>query len=190
MVIATLIVLVPYEQSRLFRETADDRRREIDSFMKNSPSSPLLDRSVFVGLDYFEPSREYVVKAYLERIDETPVFSVPMTGGTEDLYERFAWASFELLGNEYRLLVLRSLDPEPDNRLFIAFYDETNGDESYFGGRYVDAYLDGTDYVAIDFNRTYNPYCVYDPAYACPIPPFENRLPIRIEAGEKMWHEA
>ena len=187
MVTVILIVLVPYEQSRLFRETVEDHRREIDSFLRNSLSSPILDRSSFDGLDYFEPNRDYAVEARLELIEDTPVFSVPMTGGTEDLYERFAWADFTLLGSENRLLVLRSLDPQPDNRLFIAFYDETSGDESYIGGRYVDAYLDGGDTVVIDFNRTYNPYCVYDPAYACPIPPFENRLPIRIEAGEKMW---
>ncbi|MBL0018981.1 MAG: DUF1684 domain-containing protein, partial [Bacteroidetes bacterium] len=53
--------------------------------------------------------------------------------------------------------------------------------------RYIDTRRT-EDKVPLDFNRAYNPYCVYNYAYACPVPPEENRLPVTIDAGEKDFH--
>ena len=59
------------------------------------------------------------------------------------------------------------------------------------GGRYVDCKLptEGNT-IMIDFNKSYNPYCAYNPKYSCVIPPDENRLSVRIEAGEKKYDES
>jgi uncharacterized protein (DUF1684 family) len=75
-------------------------------------------------------------------------------------------------------------------QLWLVFGDATNGDTTYRGGRFVytdPPRADGT--VTVDFNRAYNPPCVFSPYATCPLPPPENRLPIRIEAGER-WDEA
>jgi uncharacterized protein (DUF1684 family) len=73
--------------------------------------------------------------------------------------------------------------------LFIPFKDMTNGESTYGGGRYIDMRMgdirDGS--VIIDFNKCYNPWCMYSDGYNCPIPPLENHLEVPIEAGEMIW---
>jgi uncharacterized protein (DUF1684 family) len=76
----------------------------------------------------------------------------------------------------------------PEGRSFsVVFGDETNGLETYGGGRFltVDA-PDENGNLFIDFNRAYNPPCVFTEFATCPLPPPQNRLPGRIEAGEKV----
>ena len=74
---------------------------------------------------------------------------------------------------------------EYDNYLFLPFLDQTNGYETYGGGRYIDLYQYDNDSILIDFNRAYNPQCVYDENFSCPIVPRENLLNFRVEAGVK-----
>jgi uncharacterized protein (DUF1684 family) len=73
--------------------------------------------------------------------------------------------------------------------LFLPFTDETNGRETYGGGRYID--LREADFkngsITIDFNKAYNPYCAFAGGYSCPKPPDENQLAIAIPAGEKKF---
>ena len=71
--------------------------------------------------------------------------------------------------------------------LFLPFLDDTNGEESYGGGRYIDLRIPETDTITIDFNRAYNPLCVYNEKFSCPIVPRVNYLPIQIKAGVKMY---
>jgi uncharacterized protein (DUF1684 family) len=75
-------------------------------------------------------------------------------------------------------------NPKDSKTFFVPFRDLTSGQTTYGGGRYIDTRLAGTK-VPLDFNRAYNPYCVFNYDYACPIPPEENRLPVAVEAGEK-----
>ena len=70
---------------------------------------------------------------------------------------------------------------------WIVFADLTSGHETYAGGRfvYVPPARDGR--TVLDFNKAYNPPCVFTPHSTCPLPPPQNRLPIRVEAGEKTY---
>jgi uncharacterized protein len=93
---------------------------------------------------------------------------------------------FDAGGTECRIKAIGA----GEGQLWLVFGDATNGETTYRGGRFVytDApRADGT--VTVDFNRAYNPPCVFSPFATCPLPPAENRLPIRIEAGER-WDEA
>jgi uncharacterized protein len=72
--------------------------------------------------------------------------------------------------------------------IFVPFRDATSGKTTYGGGRYIDTRL-ANDAVELDFNRAYNPYCVWNFSFACPVPPEENRLNFAIEAGEMMTPE-
>ena len=74
-----------------------------------------------------------------------------------------------------------------DNYLFLPFLDDTNGEESYGGGRYIDLRIPKNDELVIDFNKAYNPYCAYNEKYSCPIVPRENYLALKVEAGVKVF---
>lgn len=88
---------------------------------------------------------------------------------------------FEYRGETRRLYPTGSI-----GRLFIVFSDETNGIETYGGGRFLIAGSpDGSGYMILDFNKAYNPPCAFSPHTTCPLPPGENFLPFRVEAGEK-----
>jgi uncharacterized protein (DUF1684 family) len=70
--------------------------------------------------------------------------------------------------------------------LFVPFSDGTSGHESYGAGRYLDIRAESDGSHVLDINLAYNPYCAYSEAYSCPLPPAENWLPVRIEAGERV----
>ncbi len=69
---------------------------------------------------------------------------------------------------------------------FLPFRDRTSGSETYGAGRYLDIEPSDDGTATIDFNEAYNPFCAYNDAYACPLPPPENWLQVRIEAGERL----
>ena len=76
----------------------------------------------------------------------------------------------------------------PEAGLFFVFGDATNARETYGGGRFLSAEPpDSTGTIVLDFNRAFNPPCVFTPFATCPLPRPENRLPVRVEAGEKMY---
>jgi len=94
---------------------------------------------------------------------------------------------FEHDGNEHRLVAFLTHDAEGYESLFVPFRDATSGTETYGAGRYLDIPLDDPEEpIELDFNFAYNPSCVYSPAYDCPYPPPQNRLPIAVRAGEML----
>ena len=70
--------------------------------------------------------------------------------------------------------------------VFVPFLDATSGHETYGAGRYLDLEPEDDGTYSLDFNLAYHPSCVYDIRFSCPLTPAENRLPIRIEAGERL----
>jgi len=94
---------------------------------------------------------------------------------------------FKLQEVSHRLIAYRYLDASI-KELFIPFKDLTSGAETYGGGRYMDIEVNpnSLEEIRLDFNKAYNPYCVYNENFVCPIPPKENNLLIEIRAGEKM----
>jgi len=115
------------------------------------------------------------------------MLELPMTDGSVERYLRHSFAEFELKGESVRLLLLQAADETDKKNFFLAFADDTSGGESYGGGRYLNLRQDGQQSITIDFNLAYNPYCAYNPDFACPIPPKENILDIPIRAGEKNY---
>ena len=74
--------------------------------------------------------------------------------------------------------------------VFVPFLDATSGHETYGAGRYLDLEPEQDGTYVLDFNLAYHPSCVYAPNYSCPLTPAENRLPVRIEAGERLPEDA
>jgi len=95
--------------------------------------------------------------------------------------------SFELQGQEFKLNVYQgeeNLETEGyEDYLFLPFLDDTNGDTTYGGGRYIDLRIPEGNLMIVDFNKSYNPWCVYNEKYSCPIVPRVNYLSIEVKAG-------
>ena len=165
-------------------------RRQIDDFMGKHPQSPLAygQQDHFRGLNYYEPDPAYVLEAAVVAFPENePPLRMQTSSGDERLFRRLAELRFAV-GDRPVALTLYS-DPSGEE-LFLPFKDQTNGEETYGAGRYLDNNRPGLAWLnssrmEIDFNFCYNPYCAYDAGYSCPLPPRENWLPVRIEAGEK-----
>ena len=120
--------------------------------------------------------------------DEKP-FLMPTTTERLPEYVKYGEAHFKINGKQLKLNLYKSTKPysEPgyEDYLFLPFTDLTSGDGSYGGGRFLDARIPEGNTILLDFNKAYNPYCAYNSMYSCPIPPKENDLDIRIEAGVK-----
>jgi len=144
-------------------------------------------------LRFYDPDSTYRVVARKEILLNEPTFVMPVFSGTGQQYVRYALLKFVLRGKPMQLTVYRSIAlatlADYKDYLFLPFTDNTNGGDTYAGGRYIDMDTKDVngDTVVIDFNKAYNPYCAFSGGYSCPKPPDENRLPVAIEAGEKQF---
>ncbi len=167
-------------------------RRLKDSLFRASPESPIPPegRGRFSGLHYYPPSREYVLPAVLEVFARQDTVELPSTKpGYRHQMVRYGVFHIGWADTVFRLVVYKPLGVYP-YLLFVPFKDATTGTETYAGGRYleIEEQPEAEEYW-LDFNRAYNPYCAYNPDYACPVVPPENVLPIPIRAGEKAPRE-
>jgi len=132
-------------------------------------------------IDSFPMDTQWRIEAVLERFEQPRKVKVPNVLGTESEEEIHGTLVFKIKGKEYRLL------PLGDKDLFVIFGDETNGTETYGGGRFLSvAEPDQQGRTIIDFNKAVNPPCVFSEYATCPLPPQENQLEMRVTAGEKM----
>jgi uncharacterized protein (DUF1684 family) len=154
-----------------------------DSLLRHDPESPLLpqERPAFAGLRYFPIDLEYRLVGELHVYGRQRQIEVPATDGSTILMERFGRFVFSFRGKPFWLEVYRSLE---NGIVEIFFRDLTNGLSTYPGGRYARLEnLENGNYL-LDFNNAYNPYCAYNIAYVCPLPPLQNHLPFAVSAGE------
>lgn len=138
----------------------------------------------FSGIDSYPIDPRWRIVGRLEPYDPPRMIKVPNILGTLNDVESPAAAVFEVDGGQYRMDLWR--DSPGDEDWFTAFADETNGAGTYGGGRFIR--IDPPDEhgrLVIDFNRAYNPPCVFTPFATCPLPPRQNRLGLDIRAGEK-----
>ena len=166
-------------------------QRQVNNYFKDASVSPLKPKDLknFQGLDFFEFDSIYVLKAKIEETKESLPFKMKTTTDIPADVRKYADLFFQITDKEFELSVYENLEYEGvegyENYLFLPFLDETNENETYGGGRYLDLFLNGTDSIIIDFNKAYNPKCVYDENFSCPIVPRKNFLNTRIEAGVK-----
>ena len=181
----------PAEISR-HRQEIEDARAAKDKQFQDRATSPVDFSRIknFTGLKYFPVDYNFRVPARLEITAEPEHFRVQTSTSEERVYVKTGRLHFKLNNQKHTLMTYREANPRqrPDpNRMFIPFTDGTTGKESYGGGRYLNARVSRKGKVILDFNEAYNPYCNYNYKYSCPIPPAENRLPVRITAGEKVY---
>ncbi|MFN0032979.1 MAG: DUF1684 domain-containing protein [Flavobacteriales bacterium] len=168
-------------------------RDSVNTAMADSASTILAteDTGAFSGLNYFGIDEKYRVMAKFKAIKNGKAVNMPTSGTRTPQFKPYGTLSFKLEGKKFKLTLYQSCDPdrpELNNYLLLAFTDLTNGKETYEGGRYLEFYTsDIKEEMMIDFNYCYNPYCAYNHKYSCVIPPAENFLNARIEAGVKKF---
>ncbi|GMR09933.1 MAG: DUF1684 domain-containing protein [Anaerolineae bacterium] len=166
-------------------------RRERDVLLKTHHRSPLSEpqRGRFKKLEYFPYDFQWRLTVPLEPPSSQSPIEI-------DLGEE----------GDFRITEMGRVRIRADARLslywvegyggglFLPFADGTNGGATYGGGRYLLDGIKGADLgmqgeqLILDFNFAYNPSCVYDERWVCPLPPERNRLPFEVEAGEKAFH--
>ena len=138
----------------------------------------------FKGIERFPIDESWKINAKFEAYNPAKEIEVPNVLGQISKEKSPGAVVFERNGNTHKIDAV----DEGGDRLFLIIADQTSGDETYGGGRYVDVEIPGEgSTVLLDFNKAYNPYCAYNTRYSCVIPPEENRLEVRIEAGEKVF---
>lgn len=179
------------EKQPLLGET--EWQKELNADFKDATKSPLKekDRQHFTGLEFFPFDSTFVVTATLTRTPDAKPFKMKTTTDRLPNYVKYGVIAFQIKGKSHKLNIYQNMDllnkEGYEDYLFLPFLDNTNGDTSYGGGRYVEGSIpDGND-IEIDFNKAYNPYCAYNEKYSCPIVPRVNYLPIAIEAGVKAF---
>jgi hypothetical protein len=144
-------------------------------------------RRSFAGVDHWPVDPAWRLEA---RFEPTPgrTLAVPDVLGTVDNEESPGDVVFEIDGTAHRL---QALPGGPTGELWLVFGDATNGHETYGGGRFLyTAPPEDDGSLIVDFNRAYNPPCVFSPYATCPLPWPANVLPAEIEAGERdMLHQ-
>lgn len=140
-------------------------------------------RTRFAGLDYFPVSEDWRVEARFVPSPHSVTFDTEV--GTKETDPSPGYAEFERGGKQYRLDGV--FEEDGADELFFVIKDATSGKSTYAASRffYTDLPQDGR--IVLDFNKAYNPPCVFTDFATCPLPPPGNRLLAAVEAGEKKY---
>jgi len=139
----------------------------------------------FKGIESFPVDTAWHLTAKFEKYEPPKKVEVPNVLGTPETQDSPGAVVFATGGKSWRLDALKG---GPRGELFLVFGDQTNAKETYGGGRFLHTpppAKDGT--VLLDFNRAINPPCAFSPYATCPLPPQQNRLALRVTAGEKTF---
>ena len=175
----------------LDKQIQEYRDKQVSEMTKDEFGPLRKDQIEF--LEFYPANKNYVITAEIETLFNEPTFRMPTYDGTSNEYKRFGILHFELNGVKHSLTAYQSValfqNATYKDHLFLPFIDQSTGETSYEGGRYLD--LSTNDIkngkIIVDFNKAYNPYCAYSNGYRCPQPPKENVLLTKIEAGEKKY---
>lgn len=180
-------------QEKTIIEGQTEWQKEMNANFKDATKSPLTAKGLknFKGLDFFKFDSAYVVEAELKLTPESKPFKMKTTTDRTPIYRVYAVAIFKLNGETHQLNVYENLGLKNkegyEDYLFIPFLDDTNGESTYGGGRYLEGRIPEGDTLIIDFNKAYNPYCAYSDRYSCPIVPRINYVKTAVEAGVKAY---
>src|SRR5262245_4309621 len=164
----------------------DEFRAAKDDYFARAPDSPLTaeQKRGFAGLVYYPEAPDLAVDADLDTAVDRGQVRMQTSTGDEQVYRPAGIVRFEVDG---RPAALTLYEAEEGGELFLPFRESTSGQETCGGGRCLEVHRPRDGRVRVDFNYAYNPYCAYNEAWSCPLPPDENWLSVPIRAGEKSF---
>ena len=195
LIFSLLIASVLYAQDKKKNTDASKFQNKLNKEYSSIEDSPLTEEDLksFKKLDFFPIDSAFIVAANLEYHKDSKPFKMATTTDRLPVYKLYATATFTIKGKEFQLEIYQNekltLSPDYEDHLFLPFTDNTNGETSYGGGRYIDLNIPEGDQLIIDFNQAYNPYCAYNHKYSCPIPPEVNHLDTEIKAGVMSYNK-
>jgi len=166
-------------------------QQELVEFYTNPSTTPLNseETAIFKGITFFPINEKYNLIADFTPINDGDIIPFPTSAGKIKYYKEYGIATFTIDKQQQSLKIYQA-NPIMENyltHLFLPFTDETNGNTTYGGGRYLDLDTEKSftqnGKIKLNFNKAYNPYCAYSSRYNCPIPPGNNSLEIEINAG-------
>jgi hypothetical protein len=198
LLIILLSILAGQSQAQSYEDSIRGWQRHYKEEFLTDPRSPV--KAADTGfIRFFSVNQHWRVLAEVIMTPDAKPFDMATHSGKTKKFRQWALLKFAnpvSRGLRYHtLMAYERIDPPKGDTispvtLFIPFNDESNlNGETYGGGRYMDIpkaeVTNGT--VMLDFNKAYNPYCAFGEGFSCPIPPAENKLPIEVRAGEKIW---
>jgi uncharacterized protein (DUF1684 family) len=143
-------------------------------------------RTGFTKIDFYPIDPSWRIEAKFTPFDPPHTLEIPNVIGQIDKMPVPGKVEFERDGKKYTLLPV--IEQPGDKELYYIFADGTSAKETYGGGRFFYSDMPKDGKVVIDFNKAYNPPCAFTPHATCPLAPPENRLALRVTAGEKKYH--
>jgi len=193
---AAALFVISFSYSQECSEAASkETQKKLNAEYADPKTSPLTkeDIKTFKSLEFYPIDMKYCVTAKFKRTPNEKPFYMATTKDRKSLYKKYGELNFTIDGKLLKLDIFQNQDllkqDEYKDYLFLPFTDNTNGEGSYAGGRYIDMTLPKGDSIQVDFNAAYNPYCNYNHDYSCPIPPSQNYLDINIKAGVKAYNK-
>jgi len=142
-------------------------------------------RRHFTPIEYYPIDPSWAVDARFEPYQPHRKIRISTVLGTEEEMDSPGALLFNIDGREWRLDAI--LESPADKTFFVMFADGTNGSGSYGGGRFLHVPFPAQGVSRVDFNQAYNPPCAFNDFATCPLPPYQNRIALRIESGEKAY---
>ena len=140
-------------------------------------------RKAFTGMKWYPVNAAYRIEGTFEPYDKVKHLKIPNMLGDIDDMESPGHVKFTLNGKEHNMAVIT----EDQENFWFVFRDLTSGEETYPAARFLYTPRPVNGKVTLDFNRAENPPCAFNPYATCPLPPPENRLQVKVEAGEKIY---
>jgi pimeloyl-ACP methyl ester carboxylesterase/uncharacterized protein (DUF1684 family) len=191
------IIFILFLSLNIFAQ--DNYTSSVNSFRESrnkdfltSETTPFCDPKSFTNfikktkfLKWYEINTNYKITGKITLTPNETFFDNPTFGSKAPIRSRkYGVVTFSWEGQNYSLNAYEMENVK--NYVYVPFYDSTNKDETFNGGRYLDISKLAKDNITLDFNKVYNPDCAFGECNICPVPPSENRLPFRVEAGEKL----
>ena len=189
--ICVFLMALSCTQKKIPVQYNSEFQKKMNEQFKDASRSPLKPKDLkeFTSLSFFPIDSVFVVKAKLTPTPDSDYFDMKTTTALVTKERIYGVLSFKLLNQYVELNVYQGIEStasKPDY-LFLPFLDDTNGNTTYGGGRYMDLTIPKVDSLWLDFNTAYNPYCVYNELYSCPIVPRQNYIPVEVRAGLKRF---
>ncbi len=186
LVLLSLPFTVVLSQKNYLDSIQSDRNQFEQKLLHTDSILNIEEQQAIEKLNYFPIDSSWVLNARFKK-NKGKIFEMPTTTARTPKYQRIGYLHFNRKGVKFKLSVYKNIGltaPEYKNYVFVPFKDANAPELTYGGGRYLDLELGIKDKsVIVDFNKAYNPYCVYSYRYSCPITPEENHIEVKVNAG-------
>jgi len=182
--------IIAQQVSRDWYGEMEEKRAESIRSLWQSERQPIRPSDT-VHLNYYPIDSDYLLQCDLRKTENPEPFSIATYSGEERKYIKYGKVFMEFEGKAFSLELYQNYalleSEEFSDYLFLPFKDQTNGETTYGGGRYLNLSIADLERngCRINFNLAYNPWCAYSDGFHCPIPPRANHLNIALKAGEK-----